>query len=123
MKKLLIVDDSAPTRREIRRHLSEARFEQVLEARDGFEALELFRQHQPELVTLDLTLPELDGLTCLKQMLAMRPATRVMVISALSDPETAIAAVELGAVDYIFKPFTQEELDEAFQSLVGGARG
>jgi two-component system, chemotaxis family, chemotaxis protein CheY len=121
--KLLIVDDSAPMRRELLRRLPTARYEQVLEARDGFEALELFRQHLPELVTLDLTLPELDGLTCLTQMLALRPSTRVMVISALSDPATAIEAVERGAAEYVFKPFTQEELDTAFQSLVGVARG
>jgi two-component system chemotaxis response regulator CheY len=116
--KLLIVDDSSIVRRTIERHIFSERISQVHQAGNGREALELFRVHQPDFVTMDITMPEMDGLTCISEMMAIKPDTRLMVISALGDAATAIEAVERGANEYVVKPFSIEDLNSALSNLL-----
>ena len=117
---LLIVDDSSTVRRSIERHIFSDRVTEIYQAANGREAMELFERYRPEFVTMDLTMPEMDGLTCITRMMAMKPDTRLMVISALGDPETAIEAVERGANEYVVKPFSAEDLNLALSNLVAG---
>ena len=70
---------------------------------------------------MDITMPEMDGLTCIDEMMRVKPKTRIMVISALGDAETAITAVERGANEYVFKPFSGADLESALGNLLGGA--
>ena len=119
--RLLIVDDSSTVRRSIERHIFSNRVTEVYQAANGREAMELFERHRPEYVTMDLTMPGMDGLTCISKMMALKPDTRLMVISALGDAETAIEAVERGANEYVVKPFSPEDLNLALANLVAGA--
>ena len=118
--RLLIVDDSSTVRRSIERHIFSERVTEIYQAANGREALELFERYRPEFVTMDLTMPGMDGLTCITRMMAMKPDTRLMVISALGDAETAIEAVERGANEYVVKPFSAEDLNLALANLVAG---
>jgi two-component system chemotaxis response regulator CheY len=117
---LLIVDDSSTVRRSIERHILSERVTEIYQAANGREAMELFERYRPEFVTMDLTMPEMDGLTCISKMMALKPDTRLMVISALGDAETAIEAVERGANEYVVKPFSAEDLNLALANLVAG---
>jgi two-component system chemotaxis response regulator CheY len=119
--RLLIVDDSSTVRRSIERHILSERVTEIYQAANGREAMELFERYRPEFVTMDLTMPEMDGLTCISKMMALKPDTRLMVISALGDAETAIEAVERGANEYVVKPFSAEDLNLALANLVAGA--
>ena len=119
--RLLIVDDSSTVRRSIERHILSERVTEIYQASNGREAMELFERYRPEFVTMDLTMPEMDGLTCITRMMALKPDTRLMVISALGDAETAIEAVERGANEYVVKPFSAEDLNLALANLVAGA--
>ncbi len=119
--KLLIVDDSSTIRRSIERHILSDRVTAIYQAGNGREAMELFERYRPEFVTMDLTMPEMDGLTCISKMMALKPDTRLMVISALGDAETAIEAVERGANEYVVKPFSAADLNLALANLVAGA--
>ncbi|HYH45761.1 MAG TPA: response regulator [Thermoanaerobaculia bacterium] len=116
----MIVDDSSTVRRSIERHILSDRVTEIHQAANGREAMELFERYRPEFVTMDLTMPEMDGLTCISRMMAMKPDTRLMVISALGDAETAIEAVERGANEYVVKPFSAEDLNLALDNLVAG---
>ena len=118
--RLLIVDDSSTVRRSIERHILSDRVTEIYQAANGREAMELFERYLPEFVTMDLTMPEMDGLTCISKMMALKPDTRLMVISALGDAETAIEAVERGANEYVVKPFSAEDLNLALANLVAG---
>lgn len=117
---LLIVDDSSTVRRSIERHILSERVTEIYQAANGREAMELFERYRPEFVTMDLTMPEMDGLTCITRMMTLKPDTRLMVISALGDAETAIEAVERGANEYVVKPFSAEDLNLALANLVAG---
>jgi two-component system chemotaxis response regulator CheY len=119
--KLLIVDDSSNVRRSIERHILSDRVTEIYQAANGREAMELFERYRPEFVTMDLTMPEMDGMTCITKMMALKPDTRLMVISALGDTETAIEAVERGANEYVVKPFSTQDLNLALANLVAGA--
>ena len=119
--RLLIVDDSSTVRRSIERHIFSDRLTEIYQAANGREAMELFERHRPEFVTMDLTMPEMDGLTCISKMMALKPDTRLMVISALGDAETAIEAVERGANEYVVKPFSAEDLNLALANLIAEA--
>ncbi len=115
--KLLIVDDSNIMRRAIEKYLADFKLELVGTAADGESALALFRRFLPDLVTLDITMPRMDGLACLDEIMKIRPTTRVLVISALKDPATGLAALRKGARGFLPKPFTQSELQAEITAL------
>jgi two-component system chemotaxis response regulator CheY len=116
--KLLIVDDSNYIRRSIERAVNARHALQILTAADGLIALGLFQSFQPDLVTLDLTMPHMDGLCVLDEMLRIRKETRIIVVSALADDATAIEALKRGALDFVCKPFTSEEIIEAIEEIL-----
>lgn len=119
--KLLIVDDSNIIRSKIARALGSRNMEVVGLARNGQEALSLFDRTRPDIVTMDLTMPEMDGIECIRRLLALRPDTLILVVSALADKATAIEALKLGAQGFLCKPFSEEDLAEAVDELVRGA--
>ncbi len=121
MKRLMIVDDSSIMRRAIQKYLRDLEVEVVGAASNGRAAIELFRKTRPALVTMDVTMPELDGLACLKELLSIDDSVAVVVITALSDPETGLKAVRNGARGFLNKPFTPEQLRAEIAPLLGGA--
>jgi len=114
--KLLIVDDSNVIRRSIQRTIGEPDHE-VYTASNGVEALRVFDEVQPEVVTMDITMPEMDGLSCVEAILNPKPGTRILVISALADKTTAVEAVKRGATGFLLKPFTAETLTTEIAEL------
>jgi two-component system chemotaxis response regulator CheY len=119
--RLLIVDDSMLVRNRIARLCSRAELSGIAIvglAANGAQALALAREQSPTLVTLDLTMPELDGEECIGQLAAMLPEARILVVSALSDKATALRAVRRGAHGFIHKPFRDEEIADALIELM-----
>jgi len=119
--KLLIVDDSNVIRQRIARLAGDARLhnlEIVGQARNGAEALNLFVRHRPDVVTMDLTMPELGGVECTEQIAAIDDKVNILVVSALSDKSTAITALKKGARGFLYKPFTDDQLVEALLEML-----
>ena len=117
--KLLIVDDSLTIRQAIEKNLSEFSLEVVGTAGNGRTALELFKNTEPDVVTLDITMPEMDGISVLEEMMKIKHDVRVIVITALKDKATGLRAIQLGAKSYMVKPFTAEKLKTAFGRILG----
>ena len=104
MLSLMIVDDSNIIRRKIERCNDSDKFRVVAAAANGVEALELFKQTRPQVVTMDLTMPEMDGIACIQQLMALEPDLRILVISALSDKATGIDALKKVPVVFYVNP-------------------
>ena len=121
--RLLIVDDSNMIRSRISRVVQNGGMANVALvglARNGAEALRIAKATEPDVVTMDLTMPEMDGIECITQMLRMLPKTSILVVSALSDKSTAIQALRLGARGFVAKPFSDDELKIALLDVVEG---
>ncbi|HSC07578.1 MAG TPA: response regulator [Steroidobacteraceae bacterium] len=119
--KLMIVDDSNVMRRKIERSHQCARLQFVGSAGNGKQAVDLFRRTEPDVVTMDITMPEMDGIECVEQLVAMNPDVLILVISALADKATAIEAMKKGANGFLCKPFTDRQLTDALDELLRGA--
>lgn len=116
--KLLIVDDSSIMRRTIENHLKGYDMEIIGTAGNGMDALKLVEEKRPDVVTLDITMPEMDGLTCLEKIMEIAPETKVMIITALADKLTGLQALDKGARGYLFKPVNPDDLKAAFDKLL-----
>ena len=116
--KLMIVDDSNIMRRRIERSQQFDELELIGTAGNGLEALELFKKADPDVITMDLTMPQMDGIECISQLVALKPSVRILVISALADKATAVEAMEKGANGFLNKPFTDRQLNEAIAELI-----
>jgi two-component system, chemotaxis family, chemotaxis protein CheY len=116
--KLMIVDDSNLMRRRIERSQQFEELQLVGTAADGVEALELFKKTDPDVVTMDITMPHMDGIECIERLVALKPAIRILVVSALADKATAVEAMERGANGFLNKPFTDRQLNEAIAELM-----
>src|SRR6185437_717440 len=116
--KLMIVDDSNIMRRRIERSQQFDELELVGTAGNGVDAIELFRRTDPDVVTMDLTMPQMDGIECIAKLVELKPAVRILVISALADKATAVEAMEKGANGFLNKPFTDRQLNEAIAELI-----
>ena len=119
--RLLIVDDSNIIRRRIERCQRLPQLQVVGTARDGQEAVERFIETDPDVVTMDITMPQMDGIECVEQLVAIKPDVLILIISALADKATAVDAMEKGANGFLNKPFSDRQLNEALAELIGGA--
>jgi two-component system chemotaxis response regulator CheY len=120
--RMLIVDDSNVVRRRIERSQQIPDLQVVGSAADGREALELFRATDPDVVTMDITMPHMDGIECVEKLVQLKPEVLILVISALADKATAVEAMEKGANGFLNKPFSDRQLNEALEELLRGAR-
>lgn len=116
--KLMIVDDSNIIRRKIERSNEIEGLEVVAMASNGVEAIEKFRELRPDIVTMDLTMPEMGGIECVERLVEIDPDVIILVVSALSDKSTAIEALKKGANGFLCKPFSEDELNKAFRELM-----
>lgn len=117
MHKLMVVDDSNIIRNRIQRAYNSDSFMLVATATSGLDAIEKFNLHRPTVITMDLTMPQMDGLECIEKIIAINPDVRILVVSALSDKSTGIEALSLGASGFLTKPFSEQELVEALDEL------
>ncbi|WP_062105067.1 response regulator [Bacillus niameyensis] len=117
--RILIVDDAAFMRMMIKDILVKNGFEVVGEAADGAQAVEKYNELKPDLVTMDITMPEMDGITALKQIKATDPAAKIIMCSAMGQQAMVIDAIQAGAKDFIVKPFQADRVIEAIQKTLG----
>lgn len=103
--RILIVDDAAFMRMMIKDILVKNGFDVVAEASDGAQAVEKFKEHSPDLVTMDITMPEMDGITALKEIKQIDPQAKIIMCSAMGQQSMVIDAIQAGAKDFIVKPF------------------
>jgi two-component system chemotaxis response regulator CheY len=120
--KLMIVDDSNIIRRRIERSQQIDRLQVVGSAANGREAVTLFQRVQPDVVTMDITMPEMDGIACVEELLALNPHVLILIVSALADKATAVEAIEKGANGFLCKPFTDRQLNEALEELLASVQ-
>lgn len=119
--RMLVVDDSNVIRRRIERCQRIDGVEVVGTASNGVDALALFVELDPDVVTMDITMPQMDGIECVERMVRLKPGVLILVISALADKATAVEAMEKGANGFLNKPFSERQLNEALLELLGGA--
>ncbi|MCB1957411.1 MAG: response regulator [Rhodocyclaceae bacterium] len=117
MKRLMIVDDSNIIRSKIARALGEHGLEVVGLSPNGEDAIERCVSARPDVITMDITMPGMDGIECIRQIRRLNPTVRILVVSALADKATAIQALKEGAQGFVCKPFTEESLNEAIGEL------
>ena len=113
MARVLVVDDAAFMRKMVSDALVKGGHEVVGEAGNGTEAVERFVALEPEVMTLDITMPEKDGLTALKEIIALDPAARVVMCSALGQESKVLESIKCGARDFVVKPFQADRVIEA----------
>ena len=110
MARVLVVDDAAFMRKMVSDALAKGGHEVVGEAGNGVEAVARYQELKPDLMTLDITMPEKDGLTALAEIVAADPAARVVMCSALGQEAKVLEAIKLGAKDFVVKPFQADRV-------------
>ena len=113
MARVLVVDDAAFMRKMVSDALTMGGHEVVGEAGNGVEAIASYQSLQPEVTTLDITMPEKDGITALKEIIALDPSARVVMCSALGQEAKVLESIKLGAKDFVVKPFQPDRVIEA----------
>jgi two-component system chemotaxis response regulator CheY len=113
MARVLVVDDAAFMRKMVSDALAKGGHEVVGEAGNGVEALAQFQALKPDLMTLDITMPEKDGLAALADIMAADPSAKVVMCSALGQESKVLEAIKLGAKDFVVKPFQADRVIEA----------
>jgi two-component system, chemotaxis family, chemotaxis protein CheY len=111
--KIMIVDDAAFMRMMIKDILTKNGYEVVAEAADGLQAVEKYKEHKPDLVTMDITMPEMDGIAALKEIKQINANAKVIMCSAMGQQAMVIDAIQAGAKDFIVKPFQADRVLEA----------
>ncbi|WP_058307804.1 response regulator [Gracilibacillus massiliensis] len=118
-KTVLIVDDAAFMRMMIKDILSKNGYDVVGEAQDGQDAVEKYKELQPDLVTMDITMPEMDGIAALKEIQSTNPEAKIIMCSAMGQQAMVIDAIQAGAKDFIVKPFQADRVIEAISKVIG----
>ncbi len=113
MARVLVVDDAAFMRKMVSDALAKGGHEVVGEAGNGVEAISQFQALKPDLMTLDITMPEKDGLEALREIIALDPKARVVMCSALGQEAKVLESIKLGAKDFVVKPFQADRVIEA----------
>jgi two-component system, chemotaxis family, chemotaxis protein CheY len=119
MKRILIVDDAAFMRLSLRMVLERNGFEVIAEAENGAIGVEKYKEHQPDLVTLDITMPEKDGIEALKEIMAIDHKAKVIMVSAMGQESMVRQAVVCGAKSFIVKPYKEEHIIKTLNSILG----
>lgn len=117
MKKVLIVDDAAFMRLCLKNILEDSGFTVVAEAENGFKAIQLYKQLKPDIVTMDLTMPELSGIDTIKMIKEIDKNARIIVISSMGHERVVREAIIAGAISFIVKPFREEAISEQLCNL------
>ena len=118
MANVLVVDDAAFMRISIKQILEKHGHTMIAEAGNGLEAIERFRECHPDIVILDITMPEMSGLEALKCIKALDPSAKVVICSALGQQEQLATAIQLGAKDFIVKPFEPDRMIAAINQVL-----
>ncbi len=118
MATVLVVDDAAFMRMRVGKLLSQNGF-QVLEAENGLEALNMYREHKPDLVLMDITMPVMDGITALKEIRQVDSQAKVVMVSAMGQQAMVIESIKAGAKDFVVKPYEPDNVMVSVRKLIG----
>ena len=117
--RVLFVDDAAFMRMMVKDILSKNGYEVVGEAENGLKAVEKYQELKPDLTTMDITMPEMDGITAVKEIKKIDPSAKVIMCSAMGQQAMVVEAIQAGARDFIVKPFQPDRVLEAVRKAVG----
>lgn len=118
MAKIMIVDDAAFMRMMIKDILVKEGFDVVAEASNGLEAVKLYQEKLPDLVTMDITMPDMDGITAVKEIRKTNPNAKIIMCSAMGQQGMVLEAIQAGARDFVVKPFQKDRVLEAITKLL-----
>lgn len=116
--RVLIVDDAGFMRKILIKIVSQGGFEVVGEADNGKSAVEMYKELKPDAVTMDITMPQMDGLTALKEILSYDKNAKIIMCSAMGQQFMVVEAIKLGAVDFVEKPFETEQVVKALRKAL-----
>ncbi len=119
MKRVLIVDDAAFMRMMIKDILQKNGFEVVGEASNGVEAVNLYKKERPDVVTMDITMPDMDGIEAVKEIRTFDANAKIIMCSAMGQQSMVMDAIKSGAKDFIVKPFQADRVLEAIRKVIG----
>ncbi|WP_068784709.1 response regulator [Paenibacillus phocaensis] len=118
MARVMVVDDAAFMRMVIRQMLQEDGHEVVAEAKDGLEAVRFYDTWTPDLVTMDITMPEMDGIAAVQAIKGIDPNAKIIMCSAMGQQKMVVQAIQAGALDFVVKPFQKERVTEAIRKVL-----
>jgi len=118
MAKIIVVDDAKFMRLTLTNILTKANHEVIGEGENGKEAIELYRELQPDLVTMDITMPVMSGLDAVKEIKKEFPSAKVIMCSAMGQQKMVVEAIEAGAKDFIVKPFDESRVIDAINRVL-----
>jgi two-component system chemotaxis response regulator CheY len=118
LSKILIVDDAAFMRFMLKDILIKGGHEVIGEAPNGFVAIEMYNSLFPDIVTMDITMPEMDGTEALKKIMSQHPSAKIIMCSAIGQKHKVVQAIQAGAKDFIVKPFQPDRVIEAINRVV-----
>lgn len=117
MAKVMVVDDSEFMRK-VLRNILEAGGHKVIEARNADEALERYIKESPEVITMDIIMPDKDGIEAVRRIKEVNGKAKIIMVSALGHQKTVMRSLEAGAVDFIIKPFTADDVLESVNAVL-----
>ena len=118
MERVLIVDDSKTSRKFLKNMLIGAGFEVVAEAIDGIDGIEKYKEFKPDVVTMDITMPNLDGIDAVTEIMRIDPAAKIIMVTAAGQKNNVVEALKRGAVDFVQKPFDAEVIVEVIKKAM-----
>ncbi|HAR84210.1 MULTISPECIES: response regulator [Clostridium] len=119
MARVLIVDDATFMRMMVKDILEKNGYEVIGEANNGIKAVEIYKAENPDIVTMDITMPEMDGIEAVKQIKAFDPSAKIVMCSAMGQQSMVMDAIKAGAKDFIVKPFQADRVLEAIKKVLG----
>jgi len=117
MLSVVVVDDSLILRRNISKMLVDLGYKVVAEARDGNEAIMCYNKYSPDLMTMDITMPDMDGITAVREIKKISHAAKIIMVTSHGQEDMVIGAIKAGASGYILKPITTDKLDKAIEKV------
>lgn len=119
MAKVLIVDDSKTSRKFLKNMLLEEGHEVIAEATNGEEGIEMFKEFHPDIVTMDITMPVLDGIDAVSEIKKEDPRAKIIMVTAAGQKNNVVEAIKRGAADFIQKPFESDTLAHIIEKVMG----
>lgn len=119
MAKIMLVDDAAFMRMMVKNALTKAGYDNFVEAQDGAEAVRKYGEEKPDMVIMDITMPNMDGLQALKKIRENDPNAKVVMCTAMGQESMVVDAIKSGAKDFVVKPFNEERIAQTVNKILG----